>query len=204
MKCAINESCKKYFYDSASCAMCLDRHQSKSQKEKKMAKPNAPKSTNAPSNTPTTQGGKGGGVGPIHVPEDMGGGDLRLLPSGLANATLQKIYLGTSQNNQPKATVKFVITEEMDGVEDGEPSTIGETVLESFSLQPQALFKLNDMYKAVTGNNIPHGDFSPQEFEAMLTNDLAGTEWTLMLEQQIPTQGKSKDPRTVVVKRTLR
>jgi len=150
--------------------------------------------------TKTNEKDAGGGVpGMIHVPEEMGGGDLRLL-EGIARASLQKVLLGTSKANQPKATVKFILTEDMDGIKDGEPSTIGEPVLESFSLQPQAMWKINDLYKAVMGANIEHKDYTPQEFAAMLNEALTGTEWDLVLEIQTNRDGK---PQTVVTKRSL-
>lgn len=175
-----------------------------------MAKPSASKGGTVEERTP--QGnvgggvgnrGKGGGIGAIHVPEDMGGGDLRLLPDGLVGASLQQVILGVSKtSNQPKATLKYVITENMEGVGADEPSTIGEVVLESLSLQPHAIWKLNDTYKMVSGENLPHGDFSPEQFASMLNETLVGTEWTLVLEQQIP-PGQSK-PRTTITKKSLR
>ena len=142
-------------------------------------------------------------AGRISVPEDMGS-SLRLLPNGPAHAVLEKLILGTSKTSkQPKLTLQYVIDQDMDDIPDGEPTTIGEKVLETCSLQPQALWKLNDIYKAATGERIPHGDFDTSEFVGMVTEALAGTEWNLMLEQKVPSDGSSSELRTEVVGKTL-
>ena len=147
----------------------------------------------------------------IIVPEEIGS-ELKLLPEGVVRATLEKLMLGKSGSGYPKVTARYLITEEMEGVKEGEPPTTGEVVLETFSLQPQAMFGLNSLYKAVTGERIPQGDFSPEEFMADLDEKLTDTEWDLVLEQQIPgnldIEGMSeaeieKAKRTVVVKREL-
>jgi len=136
----------------------------------------------------------------VIVPEEIGGGGLRLLPAGVARATLEKIIMGKSKTGNPKATFRYTITDEMDGVAEGEPSTIGETVLETYSLQSQALFRLNDVYKEVTGERLPQGDFELEEFGEMLNDTLCGTEWDLLLEPQLPADGSSDKERTTVVK----
>lgn len=138
----------------------------------------------------------------IKVPEDLGS-ELRLLPEGPAKAVLEKIMLGKSKKQMPKATFKYTITEEMDGQKDDEPSTVGETVLETYSLQENSMWKINGTFKEVTGERIPQGDFDEKEFEAILNERLTGTEWTLMLEQQVPSDGSSTEPRTTIVSKEL-
>jgi hypothetical protein len=139
----------------------------------------------------------------IVVPANVGG-DLRLLPTGNAKATLEKIMLGKGKTSgQPKATFRYTITEEMDSNEEDAPTTIGEAVLETYSLQPQAMFRLNDTYKAVTGERVPQGEWSPEEFEQKLNEDLTGSEWDLVLDNQVPQDGSSTEPRTTVIAKTL-
>ena len=138
----------------------------------------------------------------IKVPQDIGG-ELRLLPEGPATAVLEKITLGKSKQQKPKATFKYTVTEEMSGVKEGEPSTIGETVLETYSLQEQSMWKINGTFKEVTGERIPQGDFNEEDFEAMLNEKLTGSEWTLMLEQKVPEDGSSTEPRTTVMSKVL-
>lgn len=137
----------------------------------------------------------------IHVPEDLGG-ELRLLPEGPAEATLERIMIGRSKSGQPKATFRYVITQELNQ-NPGEPSTVGEVVLETYSLQEQALWRLNATYKEVTGDRIPQGDYSPEEMEQMLNDALAGSTWTLFLANEIPADGSSTEPRTTVKDKVL-
>jgi len=138
----------------------------------------------------------------IIVPKDLGG-ELRLFPACVVRATLEKVMLGQSRNKQPKATFRYTITEEGEGVKEGEPSAIGEAVLETYSLQEQSMWKINSVYKEVTGERIPQGDFNVEEFEAMLNEALTGTEWDLYVEPQIPQDGSSTEERTTVVKKEL-
>jgi hypothetical protein len=142
---------------------------------------------------------KGGETMKITIPEQIGG-ELRKL-MGPCKATLEKIIIGKSKVNQPKATFLYTITEEMDCVQEGEASAIGEKVLETFSLQPQAIFKLNSVYKAATGEYLPQGDYDETQIGEMLTEALTGSEWNLALELQVPTDGSSTEERTTVVKR---
>jgi hypothetical protein len=136
----------------------------------------------------------------IVIPDNISTGDLHVLPNGVARAVLEKVMLGKSKSGNSKATFKYTIVEEMDGAT--EP-TVGEAVLETMSLQPQALFSLAAVWKAVTGEKLPQGDYEEKEFESMLNNTLAGSEWNLVLEAQVPRDGSSTEPRTTIIKKTL-
>lgn len=140
----------------------------------------------------------------INIPENINTGELKVLPNGIASAVLEKILLGKSKANQPKLTFRFTIIEEMaEATSDGSP-TIGEVVLDTYSLQPQALFKLAQTYKEVTGEKLPHGDFDEVEFTSIVSEALCGSNWDLELQQQIPSDGSSTNPRTVIVKKTFK
>jgi hypothetical protein len=131
----------------------------------------------------------------ITVPKDIGG-DLKILPEGPCEATLTELFLGKSTSSgHAKVTAKYVITSEMDikgqkaydaeGEEVDFPedfSTIGEVVLETFSLQPHALFGLNSLYKSVAGRNLPQGDYEPEELVDLLKEELIPREFKLILE----------------------
>jgi len=134
------------------------------------------------------------------VPEDIGS-SLRKM-EGVAVAEIQSLIFGKSSTGNPKLTVKYVLTEELDGTASGEGPTTGETVLETFSLQPQALWKLNDLYKSCTGERIPQGDFSQEEFEQLLSDALLNMGFNLVLNLAVPNDGKSTDERTEVGERT--
>ena len=134
----------------------------------------------------------------IQIPEDIGG-ELKLLPNGHCTAVLTNMSLGKSKEGNPKATAMYTVTSEMyDDPKEG--STIGEKVLETFSLLPQALFNINGLYKSVTKENIPQGDYDFQEFLQIILEALKGQEFNLILEQDIsPTTGQ---PMTKVAERT--
>jgi len=113
------------------------------------------------------------------IPENIGG-DLRVLPSDSYDAEVVDIFLGESATKNPKATVKYLITSEFTGKKPADfKSTIGENILETFSLQPQALFNINGMYKSVKGTNIPQGDYDDQEFLQLLKDAFIGQRFKL-------------------------
>lgn len=135
----------------------------------------------------------------IHIPEDIGG-ELKLLPDGPCNAVLTNLTLGKSKEGNPKATAMFVVTSEMyDDPKEG--TTVGEKVLETFSLLPQALFNINGLFKSVTGENLPQGDYDYETFLQILLEALKGQEFTLMLEQDI--NPNTRQPMTKVVDRSF-
>ncbi len=123
----------------------------------------------------------------VKVPQDIGGGDLRMLPvtNPLYEAQLSDIYLGKSGTGNPKATVKFIVTSDYEGPEakakDFE-QTKGATILESYSLQEQAIWKLNDLFKKVTGERLPAGETTEEEFLNMLKKALVGTDFKLLMK----------------------
>lgn len=126
----------------------------------------------------------------IHVPENLGG-DLKVLPEGPCTASIDNITLGTSKAGKPKATVRYILTSEMYKPEDGQ-SSVGEVVLETFSLQPQALWNLNSLFKDCTGDSIPQGDHEPAELESILQEGLIGQEFNLILETVPNNEGVSQ------------
>jgi hypothetical protein len=112
----------------------------------------------------------------ITVPEDVGS-DLRVLPEGTYKMQLKNFIAKMSQAGQPKLIARFVVQTEYEGKHPkGYISTVGETVLEDYSLQPQALFKLNSLYQQATKSKLPQGDFSHEEFCEAMNNALQGIE----------------------------
>ena len=117
----------------------------------------------------------------IHVPEDLSG-DLRLLPEGTYEAAIQDFFLGKSKEGNPKLTCKWVITSEWSEsvskttgkVKKGYVTTVGENILDNFSLLPQSLWKLNSLWKAVTGEKLPHGDYDANDLLDKVKSALVG------------------------------
>jgi len=125
----------------------------------------------------------------ISIPNNIGS-DLRVLPVGLAEAVVDQLFLGTSKTGNPKVTVRYVVTSEMKTEDDQAPTTVGENVLETYSLQPQALWRLNQVYKEVAGENLPQGDYEEGVLEEMLNGTLKGTRWVLLLTTELNQEGK--------------
>ena len=115
----------------------------------------------------------------ISIPKDLGG-ELKVLPEGTCRAAIEGVSLGKSKADQPKATVRYVCLTEL-YPKDAPESSIGERILEFFSLQSQALWRINDLYKEATGENLPQGDYEDAELQGILEEGLKGTEWNLLL-----------------------
>ena len=121
----------------------------------------------------------------VVIPENLGG-DLRLLPPDTYEAEVVDVFVGESKTKQPKLTVKFTVTSEFTGPTDNNfQSCIGETVLDTYSLQPQALWRLNDLYKAATGERLKMGDFDLEEFGQLMKESLVGKAFTLLLDNEV-------------------
>lgn len=133
----------------------------------------------------------------ISVPENVGGQDLRLLPvtNPLYEATISDAFLGKSQSGNPKLTVRYTVTSEYTGPEAKEKdfeSTIGAPVIETFSLQEQAIWKLNDLFKKVTGDRIPAEEYDEEEFLNMIKKAIVGTKVTLLLKHGTSNKGEKR------------
>ena len=125
----------------------------------------------------------------ISIPDNIGS-NLRVLPVGPAEAVVDQLFLGTSKTGNPKVTVRYVVTSEMETEDALAPTTVGENVLETYSLQPQALWRLNQVYKEVGGENLPQGDYEEGVLEEMLNGTLKGTRWVLLLTTELNQEGK--------------
>ena len=113
----------------------------------------------------------------IVVPEKMGD-DLRLIPASVYSATFKEAFVGTSAAKQPKMTVRWIITSEpQDGPAD--PPTTVETLLDSYSLQENSMWRFNKTFRSLTDKNLPQDDFDEQTFQAFVNENLAGMEATL-------------------------
>lgn len=132
----------------------------------------------------------------ITIPKDFGG-ELKKLPEDTYEAVLQDLFGGLSQAKKPKITVKWLIQSEYSGDHGKDyESTIGQNVLESYSLQENAMWKLNGLYKQVTGDNLPHKDFEMEELVEFLKDALKGQEFAI--DVQDSEDGKRSQVGTVL------
>lgn len=138
----------------------------------------------------------------ITIPEDDG--DLRLLPEGPAVAMLEDFVLTKSSKGNPVLYATFTLVEEMANADPEDESTIGARILESYSLLPQAIFKLKKTWKAVTGEKMPHGDYEEEDILQMVKDSLCGSVWDVILETNIPPGKTEADARSQIADMTLR
>lgn len=124
----------------------------------------------------------------IHVPKDMGG-QLKVVPNDTYRSAIGDVWVKLAKSSgEPKATVKWILksecsVEKIRKSKDYE-STVGVVVLEDYSLQEQAMWRLNDLYLELTGEGLPGDeDFSQEEFQNMLQGQLKGLEANLTLKK---------------------
>ena len=133
----------------------------------------------------------------IRIPKDSLSSDLSMMPEDTYTAELDKITTKISKNSgQPVTWVAWTITSDPaepineDEYPDLQGSTVGKKVLESYSLQEQAVWRLNTLFKLATQENLPTDqDFSLEEFNSMLEERLVGFEATLVLVQDEDDKG---------------
>ena len=119
----------------------------------------------------------------IHIPENLGG-ELQVLPEGAYTATVQDLFLGTSKAGAPKLTVKWCIVTEAENPIEGK-TTVGEKILENYSLQPPALWNLNGFVKDVTGKDLAQGDYTDETLEAALKEILLGVQAAILVVDDV-------------------
>ena len=137
----------------------------------------------------------------ITVPSDMGS-DLMQFPAGAYDFALKDIILGVSSTNNPKLTFRWICQSESENMKDfGKKyiSTMGATLLDTYSLQPQALFKLNGIYKQATGDQLPHGDFEMEEFVEIVKEALQGAQARIIVEDN-DDGARSQAAKTQIIK----
>jgi hypothetical protein len=129
----------------------------------------------------------------IHVPEDMGD-SLKMFESDVYDATVKRVSVGEARSSgAPKCTIAWVISSEFSGKRPkGYESTVGNIVLDTYSLQEQALWRLNDTVVTLTGSRIPQGEFSKEEFEAWLKDNLVGLSGKLKVVREEDNRGRER------------
>ena len=126
----------------------------------------------------------------ITVPQNVGG-ELKVLPEGTCRAAIEGVSVGKTSEGKPKATVRYICLTEMYPKDSGMTS-IGERILETFSLQPQALWNINGLFKEATGGNIPQGDYEDTDIQEILEDNLKGSEWDLVLATELTPKGEEQ------------
>ena len=126
----------------------------------------------------------------ITIPKDLGG-DLKVMPPGPCTAAIEGLSMGKSGTGNPKVTIRWCLTTEL-YPKGAKETSLGERVLETFSLQEQAMWNLNGLYKAATGENLPQGDYDEAELQEILEDGLKGKEFNLVLGVGMTNEGEER------------
>ena len=118
----------------------------------------------------------------IHIPKDIGD-ELPLLPDGPCTAVPKDISSKkSSKSGTVMLYVKWIVTSEM--YTDDEKSSIGEPILDGYALVDQALWRLNNLYKEATGEDIPEGDYEVEDIVNLVKEKIIGIEFNLLLQAE--------------------
>jgi len=114
----------------------------------------------------------------VHVPEDLESGKLRIFEEDTYRAVVKDVFGKLSKSSQqPMVYLVWIIKSEYSGRKKKDyQSTIGERVLDPYSCQEQALWRLNDVYIELTGTRLPAGGMELDDFAEALKVNLVGME----------------------------
>lgn len=117
----------------------------------------------------------------IIIPETIGG----TLPSGTYDVVIESVEIRTSQSGNPKALVRYAVVDN--------DEFAGFSLFENFSLLPQALWRLNDLFRLLKKKNIPKGRYSSDEFEQILNDELRGERLVVSVTETITDDGTTRN-----------
>jgi len=143
----------------------------------------------------------------IRISEDQLSSDLALMPEDTYSAELTDITTKLSKSSQQPVSW-FIWTVTSDPLEpideelfpDLQGSTVGKKVLDSYSLQENAIWRLNQIFKILTQENLPTDqDYSMEEFNEMLKERLVGSDVTMQLSIEEDNNGVQRNrPESIV------
>jgi hypothetical protein len=103
------------------------------------------------------------------------------IPPGEYELAIENVSVRESRSGNPKLVVKWCV------VNDDERA--GAAIFEHYSLLPQALWKLNNLYRTVTGEKLPSGAFSIDEFISLMQEKLCGARFKAVVGETISENG---------------
>lgn len=95
------------------------------------------------------------------------------VPAAIYRAVVSGYKVGTSQNDNPKINVEFTIQNQGP---DETVKTIGRKVFDNWTLTEACFGMINTKFKSLTGNALPLGQFSVDEFANMITSQISNKE----------------------------
>lgn len=126
----------------------------------------------------------------IHIPENLGDSSLRILPDDTYQAVVTDVFgkEAAKSSGNPVAYLKWTLKsecsiEKVRKAKDYE-TTVGAIVLDTYSLLPQALWRLGNTYLALTGENFPEGDFEFEDVVKIMKENLVGCETKIRIKKE--------------------
>jgi hypothetical protein len=116
----------------------------------------------------------------IKVPDKMGG-EIRVVPGSPYEAVVGDVFVGQSQTKNPKATIRWILNSEPIGAI-ADPPTTGETLLDTYPLQENSIWRFNNTYRALTGENLPQGDYDETTFLNLVKSAIVGLNAKLIVD----------------------
>lgn len=104
----------------------------------------------------------------INVPKNLSSG-FETVPAAIYKAAVTGYKVGTSKAGNPKIDVELTIQTQGP---DESVKTIGRKVFDTFTISEAALPVVNTKYKALTGMDLPAGQFEVDEFINMITSNI--------------------------------
>ncbi len=105
----------------------------------------------------------------IHVAKDLNPGPITSAKYG---AEITKMKPGLSKAKNPKIEVELTIITK--GPNGDKEKTIGRKVFDNLTLTENALWKVGAAFKAVTGKDLPEGDYTCDELTNLITSAMTG------------------------------
>ncbi len=117
---------------------------------------------------------------------------------GVYRATITGRRIGTSRRGQnPVMSIEFTLNSQGPNPES---RTVGKCVYDNITFTEDSIWKANTLYSAVTGRDIPEGDYTPDELFALLWNVCQGKEVIITVADE--TYEGITRPRVTSIQRT--
>ena len=140
----------------------------------------------------------------IHVPENLGAGKLRILPEDTYKAVVSDAFHKIAGSGKPvcyfRWTLKSECTKPNIIKDPNYISTVGEAVLDSYSLQEQAFWRIASDLETLTGESLPEGDYDSEDPVKMIKENVVGCEASIRLEVETTNKGNQRMKVAEIIK----
>ena len=103
------------------------------------------------------------------------------LPEGVYKSTMQCTVKTAASGNLMVSVEHTVTTQGPDLTE----KTIGRKVFDNLVLTEESLWRVNSTFKAVTGEDLPEGEFEIDELAGIISSRLSNQEATIQVKNEV-------------------